>query len=201
MRRGWSARRDAFVQALDDDVLDASLLMMPMAKFVSPTDPKWLSTLDALTTDLVSDSLVYRYDPAVSPDGLHGPEGTFSICSFWYVEALARAGRLEEARLAFEEDAHLRQPSRSVRRGDRPDRRTARQLPPGLHPPLADQRRLQPRPRAGLTQHHRRCGGDATGRRLWVAVTSNTLTGQVGKANAAGAPARWRDTARRAARA
>ncbi|MFE3578401.1 glycoside hydrolase family 15 protein [Streptomyces vinaceus] len=102
MARGWSAERAAFVQGLDGDVLDASLLMMPMAKFLSPTDPKWLSTLDALTTDLVSDSLVYRYDPTASPDGLHGPEGTFSICSFWYVEALARAGRLEEARLAFE---------------------------------------------------------------------------------------------------
>ncbi|MFJ3794015.1 glycoside hydrolase family 15 protein [Kitasatospora sp. NPDC090091] len=102
MTRGWSAERGAFVQGLDDDVLDASLLMMPMAKFIAPTDPKWLSTLDALGTELVSDSLVHRYDPAASPDGLRGDEGTFSICSFWYVEALARAGRLEEARLAFE---------------------------------------------------------------------------------------------------
>ncbi|MER7468471.1 glycoside hydrolase family 15 protein [Streptomyces sp. NPDC097981] len=102
MRQGWSAERGAFVQGLGDDVLDASVLMMPMAKFISPTDPKWLSTLDALTTDLVSDSLVYRYDPEASPDGLRSSEGTFSICSFWYVEALTRAGRLEEARLAFE---------------------------------------------------------------------------------------------------
>lgn len=102
MRQGWSADRGAFVQGLGDDVLDASVLMMPMAKFISPTDPKWLSTLDALTADLVSDSLVYRYDPEASPDGLRGAEGTFSICSFWYVEALTRAGRLEEARLAFE---------------------------------------------------------------------------------------------------
>ncbi|MFF2509330.1 glycoside hydrolase family 15 protein [Streptomyces sp. NPDC058067] len=102
MREGWSAERGAFVQGLGSDVLDASVLMMPMAKFVSPTDPKWLSTLDALGTDLVSDSLVYRYDPEASPDGLRGSEGTFSICSFWYVEALTRAGRLEEARLAFE---------------------------------------------------------------------------------------------------
>ncbi|MFF3863104.1 glycoside hydrolase family 15 protein [Streptomyces sp. NPDC002209] len=102
MQRGWSPERGAFVQHLDDVVLDASVLMMPMAKFISPTDPKWLATLDALTADLVSDSLVYRYDPQASPDGLRGAEGTFSICSFWYVEALTRAGRLEEARLAFE---------------------------------------------------------------------------------------------------
>jgi GH15 family glucan-1,4-alpha-glucosidase len=75
---------------------------MPLVKFVSPTDPKWLRTLEALAEDLVSDSLVYRYDPQASPDGLRGEEGTFSICSFWYVEALTRAGHLDEARLAFE---------------------------------------------------------------------------------------------------
>ncbi|MEV6008409.1 glycoside hydrolase family 15 protein [Streptomyces sp. NPDC051976] len=102
MREGWSQERGAFAQGLGDHVLDASVLMMPMAKFISPTDPKWLATLDALSADLVSDSLVYRYDPETSPDGLRGSEGTFSICSFWYVEALTRAGRLEEARLAFE---------------------------------------------------------------------------------------------------
>ncbi|MEU6217537.1 glycoside hydrolase family 15 protein [Streptomyces sp. NPDC047022] len=102
MRRGWSDVRHAFVQYEDGDVLDAALLMMPLAKFIAPTDPKWLSTLDALTQDLVSDSLVYRYDPQATPDGLRGDEGTFSICSFWYVEALVRAGRVDEARLAFE---------------------------------------------------------------------------------------------------
>jgi GH15 family glucan-1,4-alpha-glucosidase len=102
MQRGWSADRQAFAQYLDGDVLDAAVLMMPLVKFVSPTDPKWLRTLEALTEDLVSDSLVYRYDPEASPDGLRGEEGTFSICSFWYVEALTRAGYLDEARLAFE---------------------------------------------------------------------------------------------------
>jgi GH15 family glucan-1,4-alpha-glucosidase len=102
MQRGWSATRQAFVQYDGGEVLDASVLMMPLAKFISPTDPKWLATLDALAADLVADSLVYRYDPAASPDGLRGEEGTFSICSFWYVEALTRAGRLDEARLAFE---------------------------------------------------------------------------------------------------
>lgn len=102
MESGWSSRRKAFVQHEGDEVLDASVLMMPLAKFISPTDPKWLSTLDALGEELVSDSLVYRYDPRRSPDGLRGEEGTFSVCSFWYVEALSRAGRVDEARLAFE---------------------------------------------------------------------------------------------------
>lgn len=102
MDRGWSRTRQAFVQHEDSDVLDAAVLMMPLTKFIAPTDPKWLSTLDALTQELVSDSLVYRYDPTASPDGLRGDEGTFSICSFWYVEAMVRAGRIDEARLAFE---------------------------------------------------------------------------------------------------
>ena len=84
------------------DVLDASLLLMPLMGFIAPRDPMWLSTLDAMDEELVSDSLVYRYNPSASPDGLRGSEGTFSLCTFWYVDALARSGRLEEARLTFE---------------------------------------------------------------------------------------------------
>jgi GH15 family glucan-1,4-alpha-glucosidase len=102
MERGWSEKRRTFVQHYDTDVLDASVLLMPLTKFMSPTDPRWLSTLDAISDSLVSDSLVYRYDVAASPDGLEGEEGTFSMCTFWYVEAMARAGRIDEARLAFE---------------------------------------------------------------------------------------------------
>jgi GH15 family glucan-1,4-alpha-glucosidase len=102
MERGWSEERGAFVQHYGSDVLDASLLLMPLVKFISPTDPRWLSTLDAISDALVSDTLVHRYNVEASPDGLLGHEGTFSICSFWYVEALTRAGRLDEARLAFE---------------------------------------------------------------------------------------------------
>jgi GH15 family glucan-1,4-alpha-glucosidase len=102
MERGWHEGRKAFVQHYDTDVLDASLLLMPLVKFIAPTDPRWLSTLDAMSEELVSDSLVYRYNVEASPDGLHGDEGTFSICTFWYVEAMARAGRVDEARLAFE---------------------------------------------------------------------------------------------------
>jgi GH15 family glucan-1,4-alpha-glucosidase len=102
MTRGWNPKRSAFVQHYGSDVLDASLLLMPLTKFVAPKDPRWLSTLDAIGRELVSDSLVYRYNAKASPDGLQGEEGTFSICTFWYVEALARAGRVAEARLTFE---------------------------------------------------------------------------------------------------
>jgi GH15 family glucan-1,4-alpha-glucosidase len=102
VERGWNEERQAFVQHYDTDVLDASLLLMPRVGFISPLDPAWLTTLDAMDQELVSDSLVYRYDPAASPDGLRGSEGTFNLCSFLYVEALARSGRLHQARYAFD---------------------------------------------------------------------------------------------------
>jgi GH15 family glucan-1,4-alpha-glucosidase len=102
MTRGWHPHRGAFVQHYETDVLDASVLLMPLVKLIAPTDPRWTSTLDLIADELVSDSLVYRYNPQATPDGLEGDEGTFSMCSFWYVEALARAGRVDEARLAFE---------------------------------------------------------------------------------------------------
>jgi GH15 family glucan-1,4-alpha-glucosidase len=102
MERAWNPDRGAFVQHYDTSVLDASLLYMPLVGFVSPRDPMWESTLRAMDDELVSDSLVYRYDPSASPDGLRGSEGTFSICTFWYVDALARTGRLNEAQLTFE---------------------------------------------------------------------------------------------------
>jgi pentatricopeptide repeat protein len=82
--------------------MDASILTMPITGFIVPTDPMWLATLDAIEEELVSDSLVYRYNPSASPDGLTGNEGTFSICTFWYVDALARSGRLDQARYVFE---------------------------------------------------------------------------------------------------
>ena len=102
MERGWNPKVGAFTQHYDTEVLDSSLLMMPLQGFISPRDPLWLSTLQAMDRELVSDSLVYRYNPAASPDGLKGDEGTFSLCTFWYVDALARSGRLDDARLVFE---------------------------------------------------------------------------------------------------
>ena len=102
MERGWNPERGAFVQHYATEVLDSALLRMPRVGFIAPRDPLWLSTLDAMNAELVADSLVYRYNPSASPDGLLGSEGTFSLCTFGYVDALARAGRLDEARLIFE---------------------------------------------------------------------------------------------------
>jgi GH15 family glucan-1,4-alpha-glucosidase len=100
--RGWNGERRAFVQHFGGTVLDSSLLRMPRVGFIAPRDPMWTATLAAMDDELVTDSLVHRYDPAAAPDGLQGSEGTFSLCSFMYVDALARAGRLDDARLAFE---------------------------------------------------------------------------------------------------
>jgi GH15 family glucan-1,4-alpha-glucosidase len=102
MERGWNPKVEAFTQHYDTDVMDSALLFMPIEGFVEARDPMWLSTLRAMDRELVSDSLVYRYNPAASPDGLHGDEGTFSLCTFLYVDALARSGRLDEAVLTFE---------------------------------------------------------------------------------------------------
>ena len=112
MDRGWNPKLQAFVQSYGSDTLDASNLIMPLVFLLSPTDPRMLSTLDAINQSpenggLVSNSLVYRYNVARTEDGLAGEEGTFNICSFWLVEAMTRAGkfersRLNQARLMFE---------------------------------------------------------------------------------------------------
>ncbi|MFI0802056.1 Glucoamylase (glucan-1,4-alpha-glucosidase), GH15 family [Amycolatopsis lurida] len=99
---GWSSLKQAFVQRYGSVSLDASLLRMADVGFITPHDPSWLATLAGIENELVTDSLVYRYDPDASPDGLRGDEGTFSLCTFGYVTALARAGYPEKARLVFE---------------------------------------------------------------------------------------------------
>ena len=88
-----------FVQTRGGSDLDAALLMMPLVRFVSATDPVWLSTLDAIGEQLADGALVFRYRNA---DGLTGGEGAFTACTFWYIECLARAGRLDEAHLLME---------------------------------------------------------------------------------------------------
>ncbi len=99
----WSEDRRAFVQYKGGNVLDASALLMPLVGFIAPRDPRWLSTLRGIEGELVDDSLVYRYLPeAAAEDGLEGAEGTFCMCSFWFIECLARAGEVDKARLYFE---------------------------------------------------------------------------------------------------
>ena len=112
MAHGWSDKHQAFMQSYDSDTLDASVLMMPLVFFVAPNDPKMLATIDAINRPPTTGgwwptaSCTATTDCA-SPDGLPGEEGTFNICTFWLVEALTRAGRvdrarLEEARFMFE---------------------------------------------------------------------------------------------------
>lgn len=123
---GWNADLGAYVQRAGAQDLDASTLLIPMLRFASGTDPRVLSTMDAIGGQLATDSMLYRYrvpgssdEAGSSPDdsgengddgagddgavdGVGGAEGTFTVCTFWYVENLARAGRLHEARLTFE---------------------------------------------------------------------------------------------------
>ncbi len=95
----WNEEHGHFVHSKGGDELDASMLMMPLVRFISATDPKWLATLDAISDELADDSLVMRYK---WQDGLEGREGFFAACSFWFVECLARAGRLKEAEINME---------------------------------------------------------------------------------------------------
>ena len=102
--KGWSERRRAFVQSYGGEVLDASILMMPLVFYMSPADPKMLSTIEAICRPpsqggLVSDGKVFRYNTWETKDGLQGGEGTFNMCTFWLVEAMTRAARIEPARL------------------------------------------------------------------------------------------------------
>jgi GH15 family glucan-1,4-alpha-glucosidase len=110
--QGWNAEKGAFVQTLGGEALDASLLLMPLVLFVAADDPRMTRTLEAIRRSpraggLSYDGLVRRYHLGQTTDGLGGDEGTFNMCSFWLVEALARAAgsdhrRLDEARLMFE---------------------------------------------------------------------------------------------------
>jgi GH15 family glucan-1,4-alpha-glucosidase len=98
----WNDKLGSFVQSKGSAALDASCLLMPLVRFISPTDPRWLSTLKAVGEKLMDDSLVHRYSTKTGFDGLPGAEGTFNMCSFWYVECVARSGDLKKARFYFE---------------------------------------------------------------------------------------------------
>lgn len=98
----WDPELQSFVQYKGAKTVDAATLLMPLIRFISPKDPRWLSTLNRIEERLVSDALVFRYRTEEDFDGLQGGEGTFSMCTFWYVECLARSGQVDKARLFFE---------------------------------------------------------------------------------------------------
>jgi GH15 family glucan-1,4-alpha-glucosidase len=100
----WNEELKSFVQYKGSTTVDASILMMPMVKFITSTDPRWLSTLEMIGKRLGMDALTQRYDSKqMSFEGIDGSrEGSFTMCSFWYIECLARAGQVQKARLLFE---------------------------------------------------------------------------------------------------
>jgi GH15 family glucan-1,4-alpha-glucosidase len=99
----WDAELSSFVQYKGAKTVDAAALLMPLMRFIGPTDPRWRSTLKVIDEQLVEDSLVYRYNVLKGADtGFPGREGTFSMCSFWNVECLARCGDLRQARFFLE---------------------------------------------------------------------------------------------------
>lgn len=100
--KGFSAERGAFVQSYGSDLLDASLLMMPLVGFLPATDPRVRGTIEAIERELMRDVFVARYETRPEIDGLPAGEGAFLLCSFWLADALALLGRREDAQRIFE---------------------------------------------------------------------------------------------------
>ncbi len=101
--QGWSEQIGAFTQSFGSLELDAAALMLPIVGFLPATDPRMVSTVDAIISGLSDPrGLVYRYKPESGVDGVSGGEGTFLLCTFWLARVLAESGRLAEARGVFE---------------------------------------------------------------------------------------------------
>ena len=99
----WNEKVGAWVQFKGSDHVDASVLLMSLMHFISPREPRWLSTMDVVEKELGLDVLLYRYKNGIDKfDGLEGEEGTFNMCSFWFIEALAKSGQVTKALDSFE---------------------------------------------------------------------------------------------------
>lgn len=99
----WNEKLNAWVQYKGAKHVDASVMLMPLTHFISPMEPRWLSTMKVIEKELLLDVLVYRYRNGFKKiDGLEGEEGTFNMCSFWYIESLAKSGELDKAVEYFE---------------------------------------------------------------------------------------------------
>jgi GH15 family glucan-1,4-alpha-glucosidase len=99
---GFSRKRNAFVQSYGSEELDASLLQIALTGFLPATDPRVVSTVDAIREELTVDGLVMRYRSHESVDGLPRGEGVFLACSFWLADNLCLQGRWDEARELFQ---------------------------------------------------------------------------------------------------
>lgn len=106
--RGFSRKLNSFVQSYGSDELDASLLMIPIWGFLSPTDPRVIGTVKAIETHLMEDGFVLRYRPNAQIEGLHGKEGCFLACSFWLADCYSLLGRHAEAEELFRRLSALR---------------------------------------------------------------------------------------------
>jgi GH15 family glucan-1,4-alpha-glucosidase len=106
--QAFSRKKNCFVQAYGSDQLDASLLLMPVVGFLPGSDPRVISTVEAIERELMPAGLVMRYDTSKVEDGLPAGEGVFLACSFWMVSALKAIGRKGDARWLFERLLKLR---------------------------------------------------------------------------------------------
>lgn len=101
--RFWNAKLGAFVQYAGADTFDASAFLLPLIKFFNPGDSRWRKTFNAMERALVEDSLVYRHhEDKAATDSAGRPESSFTVCSFWYAQCLARMGDLKQAQFVFE---------------------------------------------------------------------------------------------------
>ncbi|WP_202840634.1 glycoside hydrolase family 15 protein [Luteimonas saliphila] len=99
IERAWRPEADHFSASFDSDYLDASLLLLADIGFLAPDDPRYVATVDAIGRDLRRGDALFRY---IAPDDFGEPETSFTICTFWYIDALAATGRVDEARAMFE---------------------------------------------------------------------------------------------------
>jgi GH15 family glucan-1,4-alpha-glucosidase len=107
LEQGWDAGRGTFTQSYGSKALDASLLLIPRVGFLPPDDPRVLGTIEAIERELLVDGFVLRYPTDESDDGLPPGEGAFLPCSFWLADAMAMAGRRDEARALYDRLAGL----------------------------------------------------------------------------------------------
>ena len=141
------SKRGVFRQHYETDDLDASLLLLPIMGFLPPDDKRIKATVLAIADELTQDGLVLRYRVEGTDTGFSGEEGTFTICSFWLVTALAMIGETERAYAPVPEAAVVRRTAAALRGGDRRhDRPASRQFPAGIHPPGPDRSRITAHP-------------------------------------------------------